>query len=181
MVNASGCGTTVKDYGFMFRDDPELAAPAAAVSALARDVTELIGEIGLRAPSEPTGRRVAYHSACSLQHGQRIREAPKALLESAGFVVLDPPEGHLCCGSAGTYNLLQPDLATRLRDRKVANLESVSPDVVAAGNIGCMTQIASGTALPVVHTASFSTGRPAGRGRGRSRPDGPPATAARAT
>ncbi len=155
VVNASGCGTTVKDYGFMFRNDPELAAPAAAVAARARDVAELMAELGLRAPSNPTGRRVAYHSACSLQHGQQVRAEPKALLEAAGFVVLEPPEGHLCCGSAGTYNLLQPELATRLRDRKVEAIASVSPDLVAAGNIGCLTQIASGTRLPVVHTVEL--------------------------
>jgi glycolate oxidase iron-sulfur subunit len=163
VVNASGCGTTVKDYGFMFRNDPELAAQAAAVAALARDVAEFFGEIGLQAPVNPTGRRVAYHSACSLQHGQSVRDAPKALLQAAGFVVLDPPEGHLCCGSAGAYNLLQPELATRLRDRKIANIESVSPDVVAAGNIGCLTQLASGTNLPVVHTVElldWATGGP---------------------
>ena len=163
VVNASGCGTTIKDYGFMFRNDPELAAPAAAVAALARDVTELMAELGLRSPSNPTGRRVAYHSACSLQHGQRVRAEPKALLEAAGFVVVEPPEGHLCCGSAGTYNLLQPELATRLRDRKVAAIDSVSPDLVAAGNIGCLTQIASGTRLPVVHTVElldWATGGP---------------------
>ncbi len=108
VINASGCGTTVKDYGFMFRDDPSLAEKARAVSALARDVTEFMSEIGLMAPAQPTGRRVAYHSACSLQHGQQIRNEPKKLLKDAGFIVLDPPEGHLCCGSAGTYNLLQP-------------------------------------------------------------------------
>ena len=120
VINASGCGTTVKDYGFMFRDDPELAEPARKISELARDISEVISEIGLMAPATPTGRRVAYHSACSLQHGQRIRQEPKTLLSQAGFVVLDPPEGHLCCGSAGTYNLLQPEIATQLRDRKVA-------------------------------------------------------------
>ena len=163
VINASGCGTTVKDYGFMFRDDPELADKAGAVSALARDVTELMSEIGLQAQAHPTGRRVAYHSACSLQHGQKIRMQPKQLLKDAGFIVLDPPEGHLCCGSAGTYNLLQPEIATRLRDRKVANLESLSPELIAAGNIGCLTQIASATDLPVVHTVElldWATGGP---------------------
>ena len=163
VVNASGCGTMVKDYGFMFRSDSELSALAASVSALARDVAELMSEIGLQAPSNPTGRRVAYHSACSLQHGQRVLDEPKALLRAAGFIVLDPPEGHLCCGSAGTYNLLQPELAARLRDRKVANLDSVSPDLVAAGNIGCLTQIASASTLPVVHTVElldWATGGP---------------------
>ena len=176
VVNASGCGTTIKDYGFMFRNDPELAAPAAAVAALARDVTELMAELGLRSPSNPTGRRVAYHSACSLQHGQRVRAEPKALLEAAGFVVIEPPEGHLCCGSAGTYNLLQPELATRLRDRKVAAIDSVSPDLVAAGNIGCLTQIASGTRLPVVHTVElldWATGGPRPQRHTRLTPGAP--------
>jgi glycolate oxidase iron-sulfur subunit len=163
VINASGCGTTVKDYGFMFRDDPELAGPAQSVSALALDITELMSAIGLQPPVSPTGRRVAYHSACSLQHGQKVRNEPKQLLKDAGFAVLDPPEGHLCCGSAGTYNLLQSEIATRLRDRKVANIESVAPDLIAAGNIGCITQIAAGTALPVVHTAElldWATGGP---------------------
>jgi glycolate oxidase iron-sulfur subunit len=163
VINASGCGTTVKDYGFMFRNDPELAESARIVSALARDITEVMSEIGLQALANPTGRRVAYHSACSLQHGQQIREQPKQLLRRAGFAVLDPPEGHLCCGSAGTYNLLQPEIANKLRDRKIANIHSTSPDLIAAGNIGCITQIASGTALPVVHTAElldWATGGP---------------------
>ncbi len=163
VINASGCGTTVKDYGFMFRDDPILAEPARMISGLTRDITELMSEIGLQQPRIPTGRRVAYHSACSLQHGQRVRQEPKSLLAQAGFVVLDPPEGHLCCGSAGTYNLLQPEIATKLRERKIANIESVAPDMVAAGNIGCMTQISAGTSLPVVHTAElldWATGGP---------------------
>jgi len=163
VINASGCGTTVKDYGFLFRDDPELTDKAAKVSALARDVTEFIAEIGLQAPVAPTGARVAYHSACSLQHGQRVTRLPRDLLKQSGFVVVDPPEGHLCCGSAGTYNLLQPEIAGRLRDRKAANLESLKPDVIAAGNIGCITQIASGTNLPVVHTVElldWATGGP---------------------
>ena len=163
VINASGCGTTVKDYGYMFREDPELADKAKRVSALTRDVTELMSEIGLQAPATPSGRRVAYHSACSLQHGQQVRAQPKQLLTDAGFVVLDPPEGHLCCGSAGTYNLLQPAIATQLRDRKVANIESLAPQLIAAGNIGCLTQIAAGTALPVVHTAElldWATGGP---------------------
>jgi glycolate oxidase iron-sulfur subunit len=163
VINASGCGTTVKYYGFMFRDDAALAEPARRISALTRDISELMAEIGLRAPAIPTGQRVAYHSACSLQHGQQVREPPKALLRAAGFTVLDVPEGHVCCGSAGTYNLLQPGIATRLRDRKVANIDSVAPQIVAAGNIGCMTQIASGSSLPVVHTAElldWATGGP---------------------
>src|SRR3546814_158690 len=155
VVNTSGCGTTVKDYGFMFRADPEWREKAARVSALARDVTELLAEIGLGPPAVPTGLRVAYHSACSMQHGQKIGRQPKDLLAAAGFEVEDVPEGHLCCGSAGTYNILQPRLARELRDRKVANIERVAPQVVAAGNIGCMTQIGTGTAIPVVHTVEL--------------------------
>ncbi len=115
------------------------------------------------APVNANGRRVAYHGACSLQHGQKIRNEPKQLLNDAGFTVLDPPEGHLCCGSAGTYNLLQPEIAAQLRDRKVANIESTQPEVIAAGNIGCITQIAGGTSLPVVHTVElldWATGGP---------------------
>jgi glycolate oxidase iron-sulfur subunit len=166
-INTSGCGTTIKDYGFIFRDDPVLAEPARKISELARDISEVMAEIGLQKPKIPGGRRVAYHSACSLQHGQRVRQQPKALLAQAGFVVLDPPEGHLCCGSAGTYNILQPEIAGKLRDRKVENIERVAPDIIAAGNIGCITQIASGTSLPVVHTAElldWATGglRPSG-------------------
>lgn len=163
VVNASGCGTQVKDYGFMLRDDPVYAEKAKRISALARDVTELMAEIGLRAPVRTTGQRVAYHSACSMQHGQRIRNEPRSLLAEAGFAVLDVPEGHLCCGSAGTYNLLQPEIAIRLRDRKIGNIESIGPEMVAAGNIGCITQLASGTALPVIHTVElldWATGGP---------------------
>ncbi len=170
VINASGCGTMVKDYGFMFRNDPELAQSAKVASSLTRDLTELMSEIGLQAPRDPTGQRVAYHSACSLQHGQQIREQPKRLLKQAGFVVLDPPEGHLCCGSAGTYNLLQPEIARKLRDRKVANIAATSPDLIAAGNIGCITQIAIGTTLPVVHTVElldWATGGPRPKAGGR--------------
>ena len=155
VITASGCGTTVKDYGHMFRDDPEMAGPAARVSALAKDVTEVMADLGLMPPTVGTGLTVAYHSACSMQHGQRIREEPRKLLAAAGFEVLEVPEGHLCCGSAGTYNLLQSELASRLRDRKVANVESVRPEIVATGNIGCITQIASGTSIPVVHTVEL--------------------------
>jgi glycolate oxidase iron-sulfur subunit len=163
LVNASGCGTQLKDYGFLLRSDPRWAAPAARVAGLARDVTEFMAGLGLEAPVAGRGLAVAYHSACSMQHGQRIRSEPKALLAAAGFAVRDVPEGHLCCGSAGTYNLLQPDLALRLRDRKVANIESLAPDVIATGNIGCITQIASGTGLPILHTVElldWATGGP---------------------
>ena len=163
IINASGCGTTVKDYGFMLRDDPSLADAARVVSGLARDISEFMVEVGLHAPTRVTGQRVAYHSACSLQHGQNIRVEPKQLLAYAGFVVLDAPESHLCCGSAGTYNLLQPKIASQLRDRKVAHLESTRPDLIATGNIGCLTQISSGTEIPVVHTVElldWATGGP---------------------
>jgi glycolate dehydrogenase iron-sulfur subunit len=152
LVTTSGCGTVIKDYGYLLREDRDFASDAAQVSALAKDITEYVAGLGL----EPTTRHddivVAYHSACSLQHGQKITGLPKELLSKNGFVVKDVPESHLCCGSAGTYNILQPDLAGRLRDRKVANIASVKPDMIAAGNIGCMVQIASGTSVPVVHT-----------------------------
>lgn len=163
VINASGCGTVVKDYGFMLRSDPDWAAAAAEISALTRDVTEVMAALGLKPPAAERRLVVAYHAACSLQHGQRIREEPKALLRQAGFEVRDIPEAHLCCGSAGTYNLLQPDIALQLRDRKVANIESVAPQVVAGGNIGCLMQIAAGTRLPVVHTVElldWATGGP---------------------
>ncbi|EKE69410.1 glycolate oxidase subunit GlcF [Oceanibaculum indicum] len=163
VINASGCGTTVKDYGFMFRTDPDWADKAAKVSALTRDVTELMDELGLTPPSVATGQRVTYHSACSMQHGQKIKTLPQTLLTKAGFTVTDVPEGHLCCGSAGTYNMLQPEIATRLRDLKLANIEKTQPDIIAAGNLGCMTQIGSGTETPIVHTVElldWATGGP---------------------
>jgi glycolate oxidase iron-sulfur subunit len=155
VVNASGCGTQLKDYGFMLRDDETHAVAAKRISSLARDITELVAEIGLAPPVRETGLHVAYHSACSMQHGQRITSEPKALLAAAGFRVLDIPEGHLCCGSAGTYNILQPELATRLRDRKIANIESIAPDLIATGNIGCMTQLGAAAKLPIVHTVEL--------------------------
>ncbi len=152
LITTSGCGTTIKDYGHLLAGDADYAAKAARIAALARDVSEYLAEIDLPEPAIATGLSVAYHAACSLQHGQKIVLPPKMLLEKAGFVVRDVPEGHLCCGSAGTYNIMQPQIADRLRARKVANIESLQPDLVAAGNIGCMTQIGAGTALPVVHT-----------------------------
>ncbi|KQR71660.1 glycolate oxidase subunit GlcF [Rhizobium sp. Leaf341] len=154
LITASGCGTTVKDYGHMLRHDPLYADKAARVSALARDITEYLSTLEL----ETLPKRdlvVAYHSACSLQHGQKITALPKALLKAAGFTVRDPAEGHLCCGSAGTYNILQPDISATLKQRKVRHLEATKPDVIAAGNIGCLTQIGSGTVIPVVHTVEL--------------------------
>ena len=163
IVNTSGCGTTLKDYGFMLREEPAYAAKAAAVSALAKDVSEVMADLGLGTVAAPSGLTVAYHAACSLQHGQQIRTEPKALLAAAGFTVKEVPEAHLCCGSAGTYNLLQPEIAGQLKARKVANILSTAPDLIAAGNIGCITQIASGTGVPVVHTVElldWATGGP---------------------
>jgi len=163
VINASGCGTTVKDYGHMFRTDDVMAGDAATVSAMTRDISEVMGELGLHEPVQAESLRVAYHAACSLQHGQKVTMEPKALLGMAGFSVLEPREGHLCCGSAGTYNLLQPEIAGQLRDRKVENIEATRPDVISTGNIGCMTQIASGTGIPVVHTVhllDWATGGP---------------------
>jgi glycolate oxidase iron-sulfur subunit len=150
LITASGCGTMIKDYGFLFRDEPAIAEQAARVSALARDISEYLAALPLQ-PSQALPLTVAYHGACSLQHGQKITREPKKLLSDMGFRVRDIPEGHLCCGSAGTYNMLQPDLARRLRERKVGNIERVVPDVIAAGNVGCIAQIAAGTAIPVLH------------------------------
>ncbi len=152
LITASGCGTMIKDYGFLLRNDPAYAVKAARVSALAKDVTEFLDTLDLPEPAKPSGLTVAYHSACSMQHGQKIDALPRRLLTQAGFNVRDMPEGHLCCGSAGTYNILEPEIATRLRDRKIANIVQTSPDLVATGNIGCITQIASGTSIPVLHT-----------------------------
>ncbi len=163
LITASGCGTTVKDYGFMLRTDPHYAQKAAKVSALARDISEYLVTLDLTPRPGPEPLIVAYHGACSLQHGQKITREPKDLLSKAGFVVKDVPEGHLCCGSAGTYNILQAELARELRDRKVMNIEKIAPDVIAAGNIGCITQIASGTDLAVVHPVElvdWATGGP---------------------
>jgi glycolate oxidase iron-sulfur subunit len=162
LITVSGCGTTVKDYGFMLRTDPAYAAKAARIAALTRDISEYLASLDL--PAAPSsGLTVAYHAACSLQHGQKVLNEPKDLLCKFGFIVKDVPEAHLCCGSAGTYNILQPRLADGLRARKVANIEGLQPDVIAAGNIGCITQIAAGTAIPVVHTVElidWATGGP---------------------
>ncbi|HVY34671.1 MAG TPA: glycolate oxidase subunit GlcF [Caulobacteraceae bacterium] len=166
VVTASGCGTTVKDYGFMLRDDPAYADKAARVSALARDISELLAEIDLP-PGDGRGLKVAYHAACSLQHGQRVVEAPKRLLLQAGFDVRSPADAHLCCGSAGTYNILQPQIAGQLGDQKAAGLDALEPDVIATGNIGCAMQIAARTAKPVVHTVElldWASGGPAPQG-----------------
>jgi glycolate oxidase iron-sulfur subunit len=163
VITTSGCGTTVKDYGFMLRTDSAYAERASKVAGLARDIAEYLATLPLEANQNAAGLVVAYHAACSLQHGQRVTRQPKELLAKCGFAVRDVPDGHLCCGSAGTYNILQPDIARRLRERKVGTIERLRPDVIAAGNIGCMTQIAAGTNLPVVHTVElidWATGGP---------------------
>ncbi|WP_108500993.1 glycolate oxidase subunit GlcF [Paracoccus indicus] len=164
IINTSGCGTTIKDYGHLFAGEM-MEDDARRVAGLARDVTEFLDGLGLPETVEAGagGMRVAYHSACSLQHGQQIRSAPKDLLTRAGFQVVEPADPHLCCGSAGTYNLLQPELSAQLKTRKVASLQALEPQVIAAGNIGCMMQIGGGTALPVVHTVQlldWATGGP---------------------
>lgn len=155
VITASGCGTTIKDYGFMLRLDPAYAGKAAKVSALAKDVTEYLTTLDLPEPARKPGTVVAYHSACSMQHGQKITRQPKELLARAGFVVKEPREGHLCCGSAGTYNILQPEISARLLERKVKNITATGAEMVATGNIGCITQIASAAKLPVVHTVKL--------------------------
>ncbi len=154
VINASGCGTTVKDYGFMFRTDAEWRERAERISTLAVDVSEYLTRAGYRPTRPAPGLRVAYHSACSLQHGQKVTAEPKALLQAAGFTVMEPAEAHLCCGSAGTYNMLQPAIASRLRARKLGNLMATKPDLIASGNIGCITQL-SGGKTPVVHTVEL--------------------------
>ena len=162
VINTSGCGTTVKDYGHMFEGDP-LAEDAARVAKLARDISEVMADLGLSGASHAPALRVAYHAACSLQHGQQIKATPKELLAAAGFTVLEPKDSHICCGSAGTYNLMQPKISGELKRRKVATLEVLTPQVISAGNIGCMMQIGSGTGVPVVHTVElldWATGGP---------------------
>jgi len=161
VINTSGCGTTIKDYGHMFRNDP-LAADAARVAGIAKDVSEVLMDLDW-----PTGAdqelKIAYHAACSLQHGQQIKTFPKDLLKKAGFKVVEPSDPHLCCGSAGTYNLMQPKISKQLRDRKVRSIEAKSPDIIAAGNIGCMMQIGSASGIPIVHTVElldWATGGP---------------------
>ena len=167
VINASGCGTTIKDYGWMLKHDPVWAERAARIAGLARDVSEIINELGVGELAEKGLPVVTYHSACSMQHGQGLSEEPKALLAAAGFEVREPAEGHLCCGSAGTYNMLQPELAGRLLERKVENLKRAGGAVIATGNIGCLEQIAGGTGEnkgpAVVHTIElldWATGGP---------------------
>lgn len=163
VVTASGCGTTIKDYGFMLRNDSAYAGKAALVSGLAKDISELLAQIDLP-PGNGRGLTVAYHPACSLQHGQKVTDAPKRLLAAAGYAVRTPAEAHLCCGSAGTYNILQPEIADQLGARKASSLERLQADVIATGNVGCAMQIARFGDTPVVHTIElldWATGGPA--------------------
>ena len=161
VINTSGCGTTVKDYGHMFRSGP-LADDAARVSAIAMDVSEVLMKLDLPQGCDQ-GLRVAYHAACSLQHGQQIKTYPKTLLKRAGYEIVEPSDSHVCCGSAGTYNLMQPKISRQLKELKVQTLEAQRPDVISAGNIGCMIQIGLGTGVPIVHTVElldWATGGP---------------------
>jgi glycolate oxidase iron-sulfur subunit len=163
VVSASGCGTQIKDFGHLLQGDPQLAEMAATVAACTRDVTEIMVELGLPDAGPASGITVAYHSACSMQHGQMLNQQPRALLAQAGYDVKEIPEGHLCCGSAGTYNLLQPEIANRLRARKLANVARVKARVVATGNIGCISQLRVGAEIPIVHTVElldWATGGP---------------------
>jgi glycolate oxidase iron-sulfur subunit len=155
IVNTSGCGTSLKAYGHALRLDPAWKDKAARVSALAKDITEFMTGLGLQPPQKHRGMRVVYHSACSMQHGQRIVHEPLDLLRAAGFEVLEVPDGFMCCGSAGVYNLLQPKIAGELKKRKVANIRSVQADVAASGNIGCMTQLSDAIGIPFVHTVEL--------------------------
>jgi glycolate oxidase iron-sulfur subunit len=167
IVNTSGCGTTVKDYGHMLKRESKYAERAAKLAAITRDVTEFLGTYDMGPPKRWSSLRIAYHSACSMQHGQRIVDEPRKLLRNAGFTVMEIPEGHICCGSAGTYNILQPAIAGELRARKVANIRSVRPDVVATGNIGCISQLAIGMDIPIAHTVElldWAYGGPVPRG-----------------
>ena len=152
----SGCGTTLKDYGFIFRDDPEFKKKAKKISELSKDITEfLLNNLKLKYTSNGKKYKIAYHSACSMQHGQKVHSEPMELLKQTGNNVVEIPDGHLCCGSAGTYNILQQNIAKKLLDQKVSNIEKVSPDFISTGNIGCITQISSGTKIPIIHTVEI--------------------------
>ncbi len=162
VINASGCGTTLKDYGHMFKTHP-LEKDAIRVAKISKDISEVIADLGLQKTNKRQKYKVAYHSACSLQHGQKITELPKTLLKQAGFEVVAPAESHLCCGSAGTYNLMQPEISTQLKIRKIGHLDATNSDIIATGNIGCMMQIGSGSKTSIVHTVElldWATGGP---------------------
>jgi glycolate oxidase iron-sulfur subunit len=167
VITTSGCGTVIKDYGYIFRNDPEWKDRAQAVSARALDISEYLARLGPLPATAGARLRLAYHAACSLHHGQKVTSAPKELLRQAGFEVVDVPDGHLCCGSAGTYNMLQPDLSAALRDHKAANINGLAPQAVATGNIGCMQQLDGAVSVPILHTVElldWATGGPAPKG-----------------
>jgi glycolate oxidase iron-sulfur subunit len=163
VINASGCGTMVKDYGFLLRNDSEWAVKARRVSELTRDITEVMAELPLAPLAAIKRPVVAYHSACSMQHGQKLSEPPRELLNAAGFELREIAEGHICCGSAGSYNILQPVLAAQLANRKQANIERSGAQIVATGNIGCIQQLEAGLGRPILHTVElldWATGGP---------------------
>jgi glycolate oxidase iron-sulfur subunit len=167
VITTSGCGTVIKDYGYLFRTEPDWKDRARAVSERALDISEYLARLGPLPQSERGTMKVAYHSACSLQHGQKVTDVPKALLRQAGFEVVEVPEGHLCCGSAGTYNMLQPELSAGLRERKAANINGLAPQLIATGNIGCMQQLEGAVNAPILHTVElldWATGGPAPKG-----------------
>jgi glycolate oxidase iron-sulfur subunit len=167
IVNTSGCGTTVKDYAHLLKGEAGYQDRAKRIADMTRDVTEFLAGYEMGPPKRWSSLRIAYHAACSMQHGQRISEEPRKLLRNAGFTLMEIPEGHICCGSAGTYNVLQPELAADLRARKVDQIKSVRPDAVAAGNIGCIVQLAHGMEIPIAHTVElldWAYGGPVPRG-----------------
>jgi len=157
--NTSGCGTTLKDYGFIFRSDKDLKKKAKKISELTKDITEYLNEnvkLNFIEKQKNEGTyKIAYHSACSMQHGQKIHKEPISLIKKTGNQVIDIPDGHLCCGSAGTYNILQNDIANKLLKNKVLNIEKIKPQIISTGNIGCITQIAQGTKIPILHTVEI--------------------------
>jgi len=157
--NTSGCGTTLKDYGFIFRSDTNLKKKAKKISELTKDITEYLDEHVkldfIKNKDNDKEYKIAYHSACSMQHGQKIHSVPMNLLKKTGNQVFDIPDGHLCCGSAGTYNMLQTEIADKLLKEKIMNIEKVKPDIISTGNIGCIAQIANGTKIPILHTAEI--------------------------
>jgi len=153
LSNTSGCGTTMKDYGFIFKDDKNMKKKAKKISELTKDVSEYLSEnLNLKFKKKEKKLRIAYHSACSMQHGQKIHSQPMNLLEKTKNEILEIPEGHICCGSAGTYNILQSKIAKQLLKNKVKNIESLKPQIISTGNIGCITQIRHGTNIPILHT-----------------------------
>jgi len=157
--NTSGCGTTIKDYQFIFRDDKELKKKAKKISELTKDISEYLDKkVKLNfilSDKKEKKYKIAYHSACSLQHGQKIHKEPINLIKKTGNEVVEIPEGHICCGSAGTYNLLQSDIAKKLLKNKVNNIEKIKPEIISTGNIGCITQISNGTKIPILHTVEI--------------------------